>query len=103
MQSCVDACLRCYQICLGTVTAHCLKQGGEHAAPSHIQLMLSCSETCRASAHVMILGSSHHKHLCAECAEICEDCARECERLGEMDECIDACRACARSCREMAA
>ena len=103
MQACVDACLRCYQTCLGMVTQHCLEQGGEHAAPSHVQLMLSCSETCRATAHVMILGSPHHKHLCAECADICEDCAKECERLGDMDACVEACRACARSCREMAA
>lgn len=103
MQACIDTCLRCYQICLGMSTAHCLELGGEHARPAHIQLMLACSEICRASAHVLIIGSPHHKHLCAECADICEDWGSECERLGDMDDCVQACRACAESCREMAA
>lgn len=103
MQSCIDECLRCYQVCLGMSTNHCLKTGGTHAAPEHIQLMLACAEICRASAQVMIIGSSHHKHLCAECADICEDCANECERIGEMDHCVQACRSCADSCRKMAA
>lgn len=102
MQSCIDECLRCYQICLGMSTSHCLELGGEHAKPAHIQLMLACAETCRASAHVMIIGSRHHKHLCAECADICEDCAKDCERIGDMDACVEACRACAESCRAMA-
>lgn len=103
MQSCIDECLRCYQACLGMSTNHCLKRGGAHAAPEHIQLMLACAEICRTSAHVMILGSEHHKHLCAECADICEDCASECERIGDMDDCVRICRSCAESCRKMAA
>ena len=87
MQRCIDACLRCYQPCLGMIT----------------KLMLACSETCRVTAHVIIIGSPHHKHLCAECADICEDCASECERLGDMDACVRACRECAESCLKMAA
>lgn len=103
MQACIDECLRCYQACLGMSTNHCLNLGGDHASPDHIQLMLACAETCRASAQVMIIGSRHHKHLCAECADICEDCANECERIGDMDDCVRACRRCAESCRKMAA
>jgi hypothetical protein len=103
MQACIDECLRCYQICLGMSTRHCLELGGEHAKPAHIQLMLACAETCRATAQVMIIGSPHHKHLCAECADICEDCANDCERVGDMDACVRACRTCAESCRKMAA
>ena len=103
MQSCIDECLRCHQACLGMSTNHCLKLGGAHATPEHIQLMLACAEICRASAQVMIIGSRHHKHLCAECADICEDCANECERIGDMDDCVRACRRCAESCRKMAA
>ncbi len=102
MQGCIEACLRCYQSCLGTASSHCLQLGGEHARPEHIQLMLACAETCRAAAHVMIIGSRHHKRLCAECAEICADCGRECERLGQMQECVGACHACVVSCAEMA-
>lgn len=103
MQACIDECLQCYQTCLGMSTSHCLKLGGAHAAPEHVQLMLACAEICRASAQVMIIGSSHHKHLCAECADICEDCANECERVGDMDDCVQACRSCAASCQKMAA
>lgn len=73
---------------------HCLKLGGAHA-PEHIQLMQACAEIYRASAQVMIIGSPHHKHLCAECAN-------ECERIGDMDDCVKACRSCAESCRKMA-
>ncbi len=103
MQACIDECLRCYQSCLGTSTSHCLELGGKHATPGHIQLMLACAEICRASAQVMIIGSRHHKHLCAECADICEDCANECERIGYMDHCVQVCRSCAESCKKMAA
>jgi hypothetical protein len=103
MQACIDACLSCYRTCLGMSTGHCLEVGGDHARPDHIKLMLACSETCRATAHVMLIGSPHHKHLCAECADICADCAAECERLGDMDACVQACHACAESCRTMAA
>lgn len=102
MQNCIETCLKCYQICLSMSADHCLRLGGEHAKPDHIKLMLSCAETCRAAAHLMLLGTRHHKHLCAECADICEDCAKDCERVGDMDDCVKACRDCAESCREMA-
>ena len=55
------------------------------------------------AAHFMLIGTSHHKHTCAECAEICEECARDCERLEGMEECVKACRSCAESCRKMGA
>ena len=103
MQRCVDECLRCYAVCLQMAMNHCLEVGGEHVAPQHFRLMMACAEICRTSAHFMLIGSEHHRHTCAECAEICEQCARECERLGDMQECVDACRRCAESCRKMAA
>ena len=102
MQTCIDACLDCYRTCLSQAMGHCLEVGGEHVEKKHFTLMLACAEICRTSAHFMLLGSEHHRHLCAECAEICEQCARDCERLGDMDECVKACRACAASCRAMA-
>lgn len=103
MKACIDICLSCYQTCLGMSTGHCLEVGGDHARPDHIKLMLACSETCRVTAHVMLIGSPHHKHFCAECAEICTECASECERLGDMDACVQVCRSCAESCQKMAA
>jgi hypothetical protein len=102
MRSCIDECLRCYQVCLGTAMTHCLETGGKHTEPKHFRLMMACAEICRTAAHFMLLSSPHHKHVCGECAEICQECARDCERVGDMDECVEACRRCAESCRKMA-
>lgn len=103
MKQCVEECLRCYSICLSTAMNHCLELGGKHVEKQHLTLMMACTEICRTAAHFMLMGSSHHKHTCAECAEICAQCADDCERLGDMQECVDACRSCAESCRLMAA
>jgi hypothetical protein len=102
MQSCIDDCLACYRTCLSTAMGHCLKQGGEHTEQGHFRLMMACVEICRTAAHFMLLGSRHHRHVCAECAEICTECAKDCERLEGMEKCAAACRRCAESCRAMA-
>ncbi len=102
MQACVDACLDCYRTCLHTAMSHCLEAGGRHVEPDHFRLMMACAEICRTSAHFMLIGTPHHKHTCAERAEICDECAESCEDIGDMDECVMACRACAAECRKMA-
>jgi hypothetical protein len=33
MKSCIEECLRCYQMCLSTAMGHCLEAGGEHTEP----------------------------------------------------------------------
>jgi len=103
MSRCVDICLSCYRTCLQTAMDHCLEMGGEHVEPKHFRLMMTCAEICRTSAHVMLIGTPHHKHTCAECAEICSESANDCERIGGMAECVTQCRACANACREMVA
>lgn len=103
MLKCIENCLKCYGICLGMATNHCLAVGGRHVEQEHFRLMLACSEMCRTHAHFMILGSPHARHLAPECAEICRLCADSCEKVGDMDECVAACRACAESCGAMAA
>lgn len=102
MHSCIDECLKCYQSCLGMGMTHCLETGGKHVEPGHFRLMMACAEICKTAAHFMLLNSPHHRHVCRECAEICAECAKNCERLGGMDECVQACRQCAESCRAMA-
>jgi hypothetical protein len=102
LRDCVDKCLACHAACLSTAAHHCLEAGGRHTEPAHFRLMLACSEICRTAAYFMLIGSSHHPHVCAECAEICTQCAEDCERIGDMEECVAACRACAESCRRMA-
>ena len=103
MQSCIDECLRCHSLCLGTAMTHCLEAGGRHVEPEHFRLMIACAEICQTSANVMLTGLALHRRTCALCAETCEDCALSCERIGDMEECVDACRRCAESCRRMAA
>lgn len=102
MKRCVEECLRCHSVCLSTAMNHCLAVGGQHVEKNHFTLMMACAEICRTAAYFMLIGSRHHKHTCAECAEICTECADDCERIGDMQECVDACRRCAESCREMA-
>lgn len=103
MSKCVEECLRCYSVCLSMAMNHCLEAGGEHVEKQHFTLMMACAEMCRTSAHFMLIGSSHHKHTCRECAEICTECADDCERVGDTEECVQACRRCAETCRAMAA
>jgi hypothetical protein len=103
MQACIDQCLACHQTCLAMAMNHCLELGGPHVEKRHFTLMMACAEICRTSAYFMLIGTPHHKHTCAECAEICEECAKDCERIGDMQDCVAACRACAESCRRMAA
>jgi len=102
MTTCIDDCLTCYRTCLSSAMGHCLTVGGAHVEKRHFTLMMACAEICRTSAHFMLIGTPHHVHSCAECAEICAECADDCERLGDMDECVAACRRCAESCRRMA-
>lgn len=103
MKACIDECLNCYRTCLTMATGHCLEMGGAHTEKAHFKLMLACSEMCRTSAHLMLMGTEAHRMSCAGCAEICERCATDCERVGDMQECVDACRRCAESCLKMAA
>jgi hypothetical protein len=103
MQKCIDECLRCYQTCLGTASQHCLELVGKHVEPEHFRLMLTCSEMCRMSAHLMLIGTPHHMHICAQCAEFCTECADDCERVGDMQACVDQCRRCAKICKAIAA
>jgi hypothetical protein len=103
MKTCIDNCLACYRECLSTAMNHCLEMGGKHTEPLHFRLMMACAEICRTSAHFMLIGSEHHKHICRECAEICTQCAEDCERVGDMQSCVEVCRKCADSCLKMAA
>jgi ferredoxin len=103
MNQCIENCLACYKTCLSMAINHCLELGGEHTKPSHFRLMMACAEICHTSAHFMLINSPHHKHICKECAEICDESAKDCKRVGDMDECVAACERCAESCRKMAA
>jgi len=102
MQTCIEACTRCYQVCLQTAMNHCLKIGGKHVEADHFRLMMNCAEICQTSANFQLSSSKFSYRLCEVCAEVCEACVESCEKIGGMDECVEACEKCAESCREMA-
>ena len=101
MQSCIDACSHCHQICLESAMNQCLETGGKHVEAEHFRLMINCAEICQTSANFMLSGSDFSDQVCSVCAEICEACADNCDQVGDMDDCVEACRECAQSCREM--
>jgi hypothetical protein len=102
MQTCIQACQECHNECLMHASQHCLEVGGKHVEPKHFRLMLSCAEICQTSADMMLMGSEHHRDVCASCAVICDACAASCAQLEDMESCVQACRRCAESCRQMA-
>ena len=102
MQACIDECQRCHSACLSMATNHCLRVGGKHVEPQHIENMLDCAQICAVSADFMLRASGHHAAVCGVCADICAACAGSCEGLDGMEDCVAACRACEASCRKMA-
>ena len=103
MLACIQNCQDCHRACLQTL-AYCMKQGGRHAAPEHLRLLMDCADVCLTSASFMIRGSALHVHTCAACAAVCERCAEDCAEMGDdprMRALADTCRHCAESCRAM--
>lgn len=106
LDTCIQACLDCHQVCLTTI-GHCLSLGGAHAEAGHMRIMMDCAQICVVSADFMIRGSAHHPHICRECAEICRECEASCANHPAADDamrrCAEACHRCAEECAAMAA
>jgi hypothetical protein len=104
MLVCIQNCQDCHRACLQTLT-YCMKQGGRHAAPEHLRLLMDCADICLTSAAFMIRASDLHAHTCAACAVVCRHCADDCAEMGDdlrMKALADTCRHCADSCQAMA-
>jgi len=105
MLVCIQNCQDCHRACLQTLT-YCMKQGGRHARPEHLRLLMDCADICLTSAAFMIRASDLHPHTCAACAAVCQACADDCAEMSDdlrMKALADTCRHCAESCRAMAA
>lgn len=102
MQSCIDHCTSCHQVCLQMAMTHCLESGGRHVEPAHFRQMINCAEVCQASANLQLSGSVFSAQMCEVCADVCLACADSCRPLDGMEDCVRACEACAASCRSMA-
>src|SRR5438876_12231326 len=97
MLVCIQNCQDCHRACLQTLT-YCLKQGGRHARPDHLRLLMDCADIGLTSAAVMIRASDLHPHPRAACAAGCEACAGDCRELSgdlRMRALHDAGRQCA--------
>ena len=100
MLLCIQNCQDCHRACLQTLT-YCMQQGGRHARPDHLRLLMDCAEICLVSANFMLRASDLHAHTCAACAEVCRRCAADCAQMGDdtrMKALADTCRHCADSC-----
>lgn len=104
MRQCAEECHRCHDVCLETIQ-QCLHEGGEHASPHHIRLLMDCENICHTAEDFMLRGSDLHGPVCRACAAVCKACAEHCDKDGgaHMKKCADACRKCADSCGKMAA
>lgn len=100
-QPCIDACSKCYQICLHTAMTHCLVTGGKHVEPEHFRLMVNCAQICKTSIDLQLTESAFCGNYHELCAEVCDACADSCAALNDMTVCEKACRDCAVSCRSM--
>lgn len=105
-EKCLADSARSMRACSETL-AHCLEQGGKHAEPKHISILLDCIRICQLNQEFMLRDSMHRKCIADECAKICELCAESCENIDQGDammrECAKICRECAASCKDMPA
>lgn len=105
MRRCIQLCQDCHATCIQMIS-HCLKLGGQHAAPDHIRLLMDCAQICMTTADYMARESLLHDRMCGLCSEICRLCAESCEQVGGDDQmikqCAELCRRCAGSCERMA-
>jgi len=105
MRRCIQLCQDCHATCIQMIS-HCLKLGGQHAAPDHIRLLMDCAQLCTTTADFMARESLIHDRTCSLCSEICRLCAESCERVAGDDQsvtqCSELCLRCAESCNRMA-
>lgn len=104
MLVCIQNCQDCHRACLQTLP-YCMEQGGRHARPEHLRLLMDCADICAASAAFMLRRSELHHFTCAACAEVCRRCAEDCARMSDdlrMKALADTCGHCADSCAAMA-
>ena len=104
MLVCIQNCQDCNRACLQTLV-YCMDQGGPHAAPEHLRLLMDCADICATSAAFMLRASDLHTYACSACAEVCRRCADACAAMGDdlrMKALADTCRHCAESCAAMA-
>lgn len=98
-QSCIDSCLKTYEVCTRTLAAG-LEINEDQDFITSLQL---CAQASQLAAQSMLLDSELHVKACGLCADFCEEVADLCEDFeeSEMRYCAEVCLKCAKSCRAM--
>lgn len=76
-QSCIDACLKCAQICEECFNM-CLQEADVKARTNCMKTLQDCAEICSTAAHYVSRQSGSLK-------EICNLCADECRKMSNMN------------------
>lgn len=90
-------------ICVQTIQ-HCLKVGGKHADPEHVQILQDCADICETVARFAARRTPYKDEAACLCADICEACAESCEMFPadpQMKACANQCLLCADACRDL--
>lgn len=90
----------CAEVCLYT-HSYCMRQGGEHTEPMHMNIMMDCVEICETMSKFALRESENLHLLMDACAEICRQCAESCEEFKDdetMATCAQTCRECQEAC-----
>lgn len=98
-ETCGATCGKCREECLKTL-AYCLKKGGKHADPEHIQVLMDCIDFCDLSSKLTARNSPMAAKLCQLCTDVCARCAKSCEDLKDpnLQACVDLCKQCSQAC-----
>lgn len=99
LQNCIDACLRCAQIC-NKCFKQCLDDSDINEKKEALALLVDCAEICYVTAVYMTRDDSFSPELTKSCADLCEKCASACEAYEDLHckASVEACRQCAAEC-----
>lgn len=101
-QQCIDACIRCMQICNECLSS-CLQEPDAKARANCIKTLRVCADVCMLSAQAMSMDSAQAKAICSLCRTICDACAMECKMFKDdhCQDCAKVCKECAEECARM--
>lgn len=96
----VHALQECRDVCLETLSMHCMKMGGDHMAHEHLRRMESTIELCGLTADFILRHAPLTQELTDLCADVCKQCATSCGGFGDphMSCCMHACELAAQAC-----
>jgi hypothetical protein len=93
----IELSLKCYRVCLQTVS-YCLQKGGRYVEDVDLRLLFECADACNTTVSMMMRGATLQADACGVQDRIRERCAEVCEQFSDdpqMARCARLCRHCA--------